>query len=200
MSEKIQLLCLGFGLGLTVFAVTPAESTVEPIVEQRQSIFDVESVIQPEPEREEVIESGSGDSETESIGPKSLPLDPQRVEPTTVTTNAVQLVLPAAFSVQGKRYDLDSFVSNYYRRPWTYPGGIDSHLTSHGVDSATIQGLSHSEKEKLHAAIHERELTQVQTYQQPVQVQTYSNCPGGVCPSPQYQTTTRRRGLFGLRR
>jgi hypothetical protein len=190
VSEKIQILILGFGLGLTVFAATPAESTVEPIVEQRQSIFDVDSAIQPETEREEVIESGSGDSETESIGPKSLPLDPQRVEPTTITANAVQLAPPAAFSMQGKQYELDSFVSNYYRRPWTYPGGIDSHLSSHGVDSATIQGLSHSEKEKLHGAIHERKLTQAQTY---------SNCPDGVCP--QYQTTkTRRKGLFGLRR
>lgn len=94
MREKIQLICLGFGLGLTVFAVTLAGSTVEPVVEQRQSIFDVSN--QPETEREEVIESDSGDSEAESSEPKSLPLDPQQVEPTTVTTNAVQSVLPAA--------------------------------------------------------------------------------------------------------
>lgn len=216
MNEKIQLICLGFCLGLTVFAATPAESTVEPVVKQRQSIFDVEPTVNEsltvQPEREEVIESDSGDSETESSESKSLPLDPQQVKPATPSTNAVQLVLPAAFSMNGKQYDLDSFVTSYYRRPWTYPGGIDAHLASHGVDSWSIQGLSHSEKERLHAAIHEQELqmgtiapkTQTGTIAPKTQTVTrsyQSNCPDDVCPSPQWQTTTRqRRGLFGLRR
>ena len=200
MSEKIQLLCFGFGLGLTVFAVTPAIETQPKVEVQRPSIFDVEPAETVENEREEVIESGTAEESAESTEPKSLPLDPQQASLTTDTTIAVQSLEPAAFTMNGKRYELQSFIAAHYRRPWTYPGGIDSHLLTHGVDSWSIQSLSHSQKEQLHAAIHEQELQTVTVVPKSTVTTYQSNCPGGVCPSPQYQQVTRRqqrRGLFG---
>jgi len=216
MSEKIQLVLLGFGLGLTVFAVTPSEPVDGPVVEQRPSVFVSQKCLcetennlctcaKPQPEasgetasenRGEVIQSNI---ESESIDPKSLPLDPQQVEPAPPAAIAVVPGKPAVFTMRGTRYDLDSFTKSYYRRPWTYPGGIDTHLQEHGVDSATIQALSHSEKERLHAAIHERESKSTGNVTSSSTVMAYLNCPGGVCPNPQY-TTKRRRGLFGVRR
>lgn len=102
-------------------------------------------------------------------------------------------------TVDGESLDADDFIGQWYRRNWTYPGTIDSHLIEHGVRPDEIRGWTQREKEQLHAAIHERERSQLQTAPRKsppaTVVRTYSvqSCPGGVCPAPS------RRGLFGRR-
>jgi len=200
MSDKIQFACLGFGLCMFLVAAIPAVEDNDSQTDLYQTQIDLWSTDETEAgsqaaseTREEVIQSTQ-----DTFEPKSLPLDPQQVEPAPPAAIAVVPAKPAGFIMQGTRYELQSFVDAYYRRPWTYPGGIDAHLAEHGVTG--VQGLSHADKEKLHAAIHERELKQKPLVKNTllVQPQAYSNCPGGVCPSPQY--TTQRRGLFGRRR
>lgn len=102
-------------------------------------------------------------------------------------------------TVDGESLDADELIGQWYRRNWTYPGTIDSHLIEHGVRPDEIRGWTQREKEQLHAAIHERERSQLQTAPRKsppaTVVRTYSvqSCPGGVCPAPS------RRGLFGRR-
>jgi hypothetical protein len=99
--------------------------------------------------------------------------------------------------VRGEDLDVEEFIARWYKRPWTYPGSIDTHLVEHGVARADLTGLTHSQKEHLHAALHEKELAEkpapkvVQQVTAPRQV--YQNCPGGVCPAPQYSAPRRRR-------
>lgn len=85
----------------------------------------------------------------------------------------------------------------WYKRPWTYPGSIDSHLIEHGVARADLANLTHSQKERLHAALHEKELAEKPApkivQQMAAYRQVYQNCPGGVCPAPQYSAPRRRR-------
>ncbi len=116
------------------------------------------------------------------------------------------------FTMNGSDYEYQSFVDAHYSRPWTYPGGIDSHLREHGV--LDTSHLSQAQKEKLHAAIHEQELIHPVSSQSsvtttrttaPSNVVRYStsNCPGGVCPSPNwnsYSYSNRSRRLFRRRR
>ena len=61
---------------------------------------------------------------------------------------------------------------------WTYPGEIRQHLASgHGVDAS---GMSREEAESLHDSLHNAER----------QPELRSNCPGGVCPTPQRRTNS----------
>ncbi len=69
---------------------------------------------------------------------------------------------------------------------WSYPGDITTHLqSSHGVSS---QGMSTEQLKTLHDSLHESQVS--------------ANCPGGVCPSNGFQSSTvnsQRRGLIGRR-
>lgn len=83
---------------------------------------------------------------------------------------------------------IDEYIAAYYRRPWTYPGAIEPHLRSHGVSDYQMAGLSHSRKEQLHAAIHERQegtarLSTVSRVPK-TPVVLAQNCPNGMCPAP----------------
>lgn len=207
MNSKIQFLCLGFSAGLVAFAIASPVETEAKVELQRPSIWSVEET-EPSKERGEVIElSDSIIEAVESTKPAvSLPAGPLSDQQETVQENGTvvtagtkvqgPLSTPAVltFIMNGKQYDFHSFIDDYYRRPWTYPGEIDSHIIEHGVEPSTIQGLSHSQKEQLHAAIHEHESQAKPTVKKSPQVQTYSNCPGGVCPSPNYSYQTMTRG------
>ena len=207
MNGKIQFLCLGFSAGLVAFAVAPQVETEAKAELQRPSIWSVEET-EPSTERGEVIElSDSILDAVESTKPAaSLPAGPFSEQQEPIQENGTAMIAetkvqgplntPAAltFIMNGKQHDFHSFIDDYYRRPWTYPGEIDSHIMEHGVEPSTIQGLSHSQKEQLHAAIHEHESQVKPTVKKSLQAQTYSNCPGGVCPSPNYSYQTMTRG------
>jgi len=49
------------------------------------------------------------------------------------------------------------YIAAFYKRPWTHPGPIEPHLMSHSVPIHIINSLSNRDRERLHAAIHERE-------------------------------------------
>lgn len=127
----------------------------------------------------------------------------------------------ATITVGGKSVGLAAFIAQWYRVPWSYPGLIDDHLKEHGVNLSGA-GLSTAIKERLHAAIHEREAQgkvdhggtearrkiEGQPVVRPVpkslppavaQPAIRSPCPGGVCPAPSRQVYPQpvRRGLFG---
>lgn len=64
---------------------------------------------------------------------------------------------------------------------WTWPGDLATHLrTTHGANTA---GMSHQQMVDYHSHLHN---TSSITFQQ-------SNCPGGVCPTPQRYRFFRRR-------
>ena len=109
-------------------------------------------------------------------------------------------------SIKGEDQDVEAFISQHYRRHWTYPGTIDQHLVEHDVAAADLPSLTHEQKIKLHSAIHEKELTEKTVSKSAPKLNyappAFQNCPGGICPAPQYQVrqSTPRRGLFGRRR
>ena len=110
----------------------------------------------------------------------------------------------------GRIVDAQSYISQHYSRPWTYPGDIDSHLMRHGLREDEVRRLSVSDRRRLHAAIHEEGvIDEVQSVQLAAQeqrrsvqpVQAYQPCPGGICPQQGagYYTQpsgTRRRPII----
>ena len=132
--------------------------------------------------------------------PHSPPLwPPEKTKPQTIPTAPVG----AMITVGGETVPLANFIAQWYKRSWTYPGTIDAHLAEHGVNVSQLR-LSHATKERLHAAIHEREQSLRTPAAKPAPaapppaVTQRSACPGGVCPAPSWQPV--RRGLFGRRR
>lgn len=79
----------------------------------------------------------------------------------------------------GERWNLNDFINQYYKGPWTHPGDIDSHLATHGVNF-TGDSIDTNTKEQLHAAIHERELALAEPT--PIAGVNDAPCPDGKCP------------------
>ncbi|SFH97247.1 hypothetical protein [Planctomicrobium piriforme] len=73
-------------------------------------------------------------------------------DPVPVQSRSPQL------EVQG--IPVEAFITLWYRnRTWSHPGRpIRQHLLEHGVSATVIESLSPSDQEKLHSAIHEKEL------------------------------------------
>jgi hypothetical protein len=100
--------------------------------------------------------------------------------------------------INGRSVNATTYIARWYRQPWSYPGSIDTHLAEHGVSG--FSGLTHAERERLHAAIHEEELRPVGK-SAPARMPTQS-CPSGNCPlqQPAYQQPSGHwGGLFGRR-
>lgn len=103
-------------------------------------------------------------------------------------------------TIAGVDYDLDDILKDY-RTDWTWPGMTEESLREHlagGPHRVTgIDELPFATVKKLHAALHEREERQAKAAQPKSAPRL--NCPGGVCPQPQYQIVPQyqRRGLFG---
>lgn len=105
-------------------------------------------------------------------------------------------------TLNGKPLDVAAVIKANYRRRWSHPGTIDSHLTEHGV--AGFSGLDNETKERLHSALHEMGQTPAKAvvkertvYRAPVPVQ---NCPSGQCPNARsYGYQQSRVRLFGRR-
>lgn len=97
----------------------------------------------------------------------------------TITTN------------DGQSWSLTDFLATYYKRPWTHPGTVAEHLAkAHGVNLQT--DLPDATKEKLHAAIHERELALAEPT--PLAGVT-SSCPDGKCPLRSREVTVTKPGV-----
>lgn len=97
----------------------------------------------------------------------------------TITTN------------DGQSWSLTDFLATYYKRPWTHPGAVAEHLAkAHGVNLQT--DLPDATKEKLHAAIHERELALAEPT--PLAGVT-SSCPDGKCPLRSREVTVTKPGV-----
>lgn len=103
--------------------------------------------------------------------------------------------------IAGVDHDMD-VIEAEYRRAWTWPGmteaSLRQHLREHQVDAS---GLTYEQCQKVHAVIHERELSagvvrakvnSPVSVRQPV---TRSSCPGGVCPAPGWSSRSSRPGL-----
>lgn len=96
-------------------------------------------------------------------------------------------------TVDGREVDANKFIVDNYSRPWTHPGTIYDHLYDHGVRPSEIAGKPVTTLEKLHAAIHEADPNATRKVAAKVAAKaapakapakaSYSNCPGGVCPS-----------------
>jgi len=99
-------------------------------------------------------------------------------------------------NVKGIDYDLAPILATRSAE-WTWPGmteaSLRSHLrTDHGITG--IERLSFTTVKKIHAVYHEREAATVKRSVPPVTIpRAVSNCPGGVCPQYQSQST---RWLF----
>lgn len=105
-------------------------------------------------------------------------------------------------TLNGKPLDVAAVIKTNYKRRWSHPGTIDSHLTEHGV--AGFASLDNETKERLHSALHEmgqapaKAVAKERTvYRAPVSVQS---CPNGQCPNVQYGYSRSRSRLFGWRR
>lgn len=91
----------------------------------------------------------------------------------------------------GQTWDLQAFIADNYRRAWTWQGDLDEHLANgHGVDLQT--DLDSETKQKLHAAIHERELALAEPT--PLAGVT-SDCPDGKCPLRSREVTVTKPGV-----
>jgi len=111
------------------------------------------------------------------IDESQLLTDGEAVE--TITTN------------DGQSWSLTDFLATYYKRPWTHPGTVAEHLAkAHGVNLQT--DLPDATKEKLHAAIHERELALAEPT--PLAGVT-SSCPDGKCPLRSREVTVTKPGV-----
>lgn len=99
VSERIQFISLGIGIGLLLTAIYPAIETEAETKPQRDSIWEsVETGAGSETapnERREVIQSNATQRD---LNPKSLPLDPQQVEPDLPAAIAVVPSSPAVLS------------------------------------------------------------------------------------------------------
>jgi hypothetical protein len=100
-------------------------------------------------------------------------------------------VVDAITDSSGKTWDLQAFIADNYKRAWTWQGDLDEHLAkSHGVDLQT--DLDSETKQKLHAAIHERELALAEPT--PLAGMT-SDCPDGKCPLRSREVTVTKPGV-----
>ncbi len=111
----------------------------------------------------------------------------------------------AGVTLHGNPLNVAAAIKANYRRMWSYPGSIDSHLAEHGV--AGFQGLDHETKRKLHSALHEmgsapaKAVTKSRVVvKAPVVLPQSSSCPNGNCPNAAYGYSRSRSRLFGWRR
>lgn len=104
-------------------------------------------------------------------------------------------------TLNGKPLNVAATIKANYRRMWSFPGSIDSHLAEHGV--AGTAGLDYETKRKLHSAIHEmgipaKAVVKERTVVKAPMALPQSSCPNGQCPNvQQYGYYSNRRGLFG---
>lgn len=70
----------------------------------------------------------------------------------------------ALIRVDDEWVPINEFIAQWYKRTWSHTGTqIDDHLfDTHAVDPQALELLDNRTKEKLHSAIHERELASVQ--------------------------------------
>lgn len=104
-------------------------------------------------------------------------------------------------NVNGVDYDLDVMLSEW-KRNWTWPGNTETSLRQHLRQPPHIVGgiddLPYDTIKRIHAVLHERELRA--TPAKSPAILPRSNCPGGVCPTPQYQQQPTRWRFGGRRR
>jgi hypothetical protein len=104
-------------------------------------------------------------------------------------------------TLNGKPLNVAATIKANYRRMWSFPGSIDSHLAEHGV--AGTAGLDYETKRKLHSAIHEMGLPAKAVVKERVVVKAplalpQQSCPNGQCPNVRaYGYSTGRSRLFG---
>lgn len=130
-------------------------------------------------------------SQLASLSPRSAgeAADPPLIDETQVLNDgeAVNTIT----TNDGQSWSLNDFIAKHYKRPWTHPGAITDHLaTVHGVDLQA--DLPDATKEKLHAAIHERELAAIEPT--PLAGVT-SSCPDGKCPLRSREVTVTKPGV-----
>lgn len=104
-------------------------------------------------------------------------------------------------TLNGKPLDVAAVIRDHYRRSWTFPGSIETHLAEHGVQG--VDGLSTDAKKRLHSALHEmgnapaKVVVKAKSAPLPIAL-PQSNCPNGKCPMPQqYGYQPERQRLFG---
>jgi hypothetical protein len=190
-------------------AATSTASIKEIIEQQRQEMMtDIkkmydENSASRKRTRSEAVEENDGKENT-SPGDSTTQTSPDKAG----------LDTPRLVTINGKLVDADSFIGGYWKRDWTYPGGIEGHIVEHGVKPDEIKDFTLSDLERLHAAIHEQELEgsavkkvsqsavkskSVQLVGNQGQVSKYSTyartsgCPNGQCPVQQYSYRTIRR-------
>jgi hypothetical protein len=96
---------------------------------------------------------------------------------------------------QGNTWNLTDFIAQNYKRPWTWTGDLDQHLSSvHGVNLQT--DLAADTKAKLHAALHEKQLAQATpTPIDGLAPVASSDCPDGKCPLRSRTVTVEKNGV-----
>lgn len=125
-----------------------------------------------------------------SISPRSAgeSADPPLIDESQVDRGPV---VDAITDSTGQTWDLQAFIRDNYKRAWTWQGDLDEHLAkTHGVDLQT--DLDSNTKQKLHAAIHERELALAEPT--PLAGVT-SDCPDGKCPLRSRAVTVTKPGV-----
>jgi hypothetical protein len=107
-------------------------------------------------------------------------------------------------TLHGKPLNVAATIKANYRRMWSFPGSIDSHLAEHGVKGT--EGLDYETKRQLHSALHEMGQAPAKVVvkerviaKAPIVLPQQSSCPNGRCPNMQYGYSNRSR-LFGFRR
>lgn len=128
-----------------------------------------------------------------------------------------KLVLPSLSKVDGADKDCNTYsypkktvyvqpVVSEYKARWTFPGDLTTHLqTTHGQ---SVAGMSVADQLRLHDSLHDsapktsyqvvrsapvvRSVPMYSTSRTTTKTTT-SNCPGGVCPVPQYRPMMRYR-------
>lgn len=176
--------------------VAKTDQTAREVDGLKQAIEDLRNDVKRVDGRCDKVSNEIGDignrlADLASVSPRSAgeAADPPLIDESLLTDGeTVETISDST----GKTWDLQAFIRDNYKRAWTWQGDLTEHLAkAHGVDLQT--DLSDSTKQKLHAAIHERELA-LAAEPTPLAGVAASTCPDGKCPLRSREVTVTKPG------